>query len=44
MGTFRYALRDAFRLLGRHWGLALLIAVAVFFLVELEKRLLRKVA
>ncbi|MBU2754631.1 HAD-IC family P-type ATPase [Acidithiobacillus sp. CV18-2] len=28
----------------RHWGLALLIAVAVFFLVELEKRLLRKVA
>lgn len=36
MGTFRYALRDAFRLLGRHWGLALLTlvtATAVFFLV-----------
>lgn len=36
MGTFKYALRDAFRLLWRHWGLALLTfvtATAVFFLV-----------
>ncbi|MCF7935259.1 MAG: ABC transporter permease [Synergistales bacterium] len=36
MGTFRYILRDTFRLLWRHWGLSILTfitAVAVFFLV-----------
>lgn len=36
MGTFRYVVRDAFRITARHWGvsiLTLLTATALFFLV-----------
>lgn len=36
MGTFRYVVRDAFRITGRHWGvslLTLLTATALFLLV-----------